>query len=66
MQIRLNNESKEVDDGTTIGGLVDELELKRQFVAVELNQELIPRDQHDKRALADGDEVEIVTFVGGG
>ena len=66
MQIRLNNESKEVDYGMTIGALVDELELKRQFVAVELNQELIPREQHDKHELTNGDEVEIVTFVGGG
>ncbi|MFC1757673.1 sulfur carrier protein ThiS [Planctomycetota bacterium] len=66
MQIRVNNESKEIEKGMSIGKLIDQLELKRQFVAVELNQELIPREQHDAHALTDGDEVEIVTLVGGG
>ena len=66
MRIKLNNEPKDVSDGLSIGQLIDQLELKRQFVAVELNQELIPRENHDGHRLSDGDEVEIVTFVGGG
>ena len=66
MRIKLNNEPKDVSDGLSIGQLIDQLELKRQFVAVELNQELIPRENHDGHQLSDGDEVEIVTFVGGG
>ncbi len=66
MRIQLNNESKEIDAGTSIGQLIDQLDLKRQFVAVELNQELIPRERHDEHSLSEGDAVEIVTLVGGG
>ena len=66
MQIQLNNKTKDIPVGTSIGQLIDQLELKRQFVAVELNQELIPRENHDQHQLSDGDHVEIVTLVGGG
>ncbi|MCA9217326.1 MAG: sulfur carrier protein ThiS [Planctomycetales bacterium] len=66
MQIRINSEQKEIKDGTSIGDLIELLELKRQFVAVELNQELVPREQHDQHVLNDGDQIEIVTLVGGG
>lgn len=66
MQIQLNNDSKTVDAGTSIAQLLDQLGLKRQFVAVELNRELIPRENHDTRLLAEGDQLEIVTLVGGG
>ena len=66
MNIHLNNEPKEIDEGTSIGSLIDQLDLKRQFVAVELNQELIPREKHDDHVLAEGDSIEIVTLVGGG
>lgn len=66
MQIQLNNELQTIEDGISIGQLIDRLELKRQFVAVELNQELIPREKHDDQVLAEGDQLEIVTLVGGG
>ena len=66
MKIRLNNEPRQIDEGTTIGTLIDQLELKPQFVAVELNKELIPREKHDAHVLAENDSVEIVTLVGGG
>lgn len=66
MQIQLNNEQRSIEQGTSIGQLVDQLDLKRKFVAVELNRELVPREQLDARLLSDGDELEIVTLVGGG
>ena len=66
MQILVNGEQSEACSGTTIGAIVDGLELNRSTIAVELNQTLIPREQLDGCELHDGDRIEIVTLVGGG
>jgi len=42
------------------------LSLEPRRVAVERNKQLIPRSQHDQTLLADQDQLEIVTLVGGG
>ena len=51
---------------TTIRRLLDQLKLPTRGIAVEVNQQIVPRDQHAKRELADGDRLEIVSLVGGG
>jgi len=66
MQISVNGQLRQVAEGTTVVGLLDELCLKGKPVAVEVNLELVPRQQHAERQLADGDHLEIVTLVGGG
>ncbi|MFG5104718.1 sulfur carrier protein ThiS [Campylobacter lari] len=45
---------------------VREKQLKIEFIALELNGEIIPRDQFENLILKENDKVEIVTFVGGG
>ncbi len=52
--------------GTSIAALLAELELDSRQVAVEVNLELIPRGLHAERRLEPGDEIEVVTLVGGG
>jgi sulfur carrier protein len=66
VEITLNGQPRQVDDGLTIAGLLDQLRLADKFVAVEVNFELIPRAQHADHHLADSDRLEIVTLVGGG
>lgn len=66
MQIVLNGEEREVDDGLTVSGLLDLLEVPRRYVAVERNREIVPRAQHAETVLVEGDRIEIVTMVGGG
>ena len=66
MQVIVNGESRQIDDGITIAGLLDQLRLADKHVAVEVNLELVPRAQHAGHCLADGDCLEIVTLVGGG
>ncbi len=66
MQITVNGQSRQVAERTTVAGLLDELRLTDKPVAVEVNLELVPRQQHGQRQLADGDRLEIVTLVGGG
>ncbi|PYT02513.1 MAG: thiamine biosynthesis protein ThiS [Acidobacteria bacterium] len=66
MQIKLNGETKDVADGTTLLSLVEQLSLAPERLAVELNQEVIRRAEWPDVKLSDGDRVEIVHFVGGG
>ena len=51
---------------TTLAGLVEQLGMKQDRVAVELNRKIVPRDQWPETHLAEGDQLEIVHFVGGG
>ena len=66
MQIKLNGETKDVAEGTTLLSLVEQLSLAPERLAVELNQEVIRRAEWPDVKLSDGDRVEIVHFVGGG
>jgi len=66
VQVIVNGEPREVAQGTSVAALLDELHLASRPVAVEVNLELIPRDQHAAHRLAEGDRLEIVTLVGGG
>lgn len=65
MTIRVNGEPREVTERTTIRQLVGQFNLVPEKVAIELNRRLIRADKYDQ-PLKTGDEVEIVTFVGGG
>ncbi|MGQ0612440.1 MAG: sulfur carrier protein ThiS [Planctomycetaceae bacterium] len=66
MRIRLNGETLEVARGTTVGSLVDRAVPDRSRVAVERNRAILPRSEYDRHEVAEGDELEIVTLVGGG
>lgn len=66
MRIVLNGEGREVPEGLSVAGLLQRLELRPERVAVERNRELVPRGRHAETPLAEGDELEVVTLVGGG
>ncbi|GGL34449.1 sulfur carrier protein ThiS [Pseudomonas brenneri] len=66
MRIQLNGEPYELPDGETVAALLARLELTGRRVAVELNQDIVPRSQHPDTALAEGDQVEVVHAIGGG
>ncbi len=66
MQIHVNEESREVKPGATVADLITELELEPRYLAVERNQTLVPRREHADCVLGEGDQLEIVTLVGGG
>ena len=65
MQIRLNGEEKNLDDGLTVAQLLDELQIKGPL-AVEINQEICPKTSHQNHQIKPNDVLEIVTIVGGG
>ena len=66
IQVTINGEQRTFDRSLTVAELVDELALKPKGVAVELNREIVPKSQWQQTSVSDGDEIEIVTFVGGG
>jgi len=65
MLIQLNGQQKNFSEGATILAVLEALKLSPDKVAVELNRRLVKTAQYSN-ALTDGDQVEIVTFVGGG
>ena len=65
MTIKVNGQDRDVADGTTVTQLIEQHNLSPDKVAVELNRRLIRSDKY-ATTLKAGDEVEIVTFVGGG
>jgi thiazole synthase len=66
ISIRVNGEHRRVYDGMTLAELASELGLVPEKVAVERNLEIVPRSTLAKVKIEDGDELEIVHFVGGG
>ncbi len=66
MRLLLNGEERDVAGVATIADLVTSLGLDARKVAVERNLEIAPRSTYADTALADGDRIEIVTFIGGG
>ncbi|PCD04036.1 thiamine biosynthesis protein ThiS [Sphingomonas spermidinifaciens] len=66
ISIRVNGEHKRVKDGLTLAELASELGLVPDKVAVERNLEVVPRSTLAQVRVEDGDELEIVHFVGGG
>jgi sulfur carrier protein len=66
MTLTVNGKPQAVVDGLTLAGLLRELGLERNPIAVELNRQVVPRDRHGETRLAEGDRLEIVTLVGGG
>ena len=66
MRITLNGQQETLDSATTLGQLLTQLKLEPIRVAVEINEDLVPRKTFADKALRDGDRIEIVTLVGGG
>jgi thiamine biosynthesis protein ThiS len=66
VSIRVNGEHRRVRAGLSLADLALELGLEPAKVAVERNLEIVPRSLLGETPVEDGDELEIVTFVGGG
>jgi thiamine biosynthesis protein ThiS len=66
MQIIFNGKARELHAGTTIQELLDQLHLDCLQVVVEHNHNIIPRQRLAETALKDGDNLEVIHFVGGG
>ena len=65
-ELVVNGGPVQVPPGTAVAALLDRLGLDRRKVAVERNEEIVPRSTYEATHLAPGDRIEIVHFIGGG
>ncbi len=66
ISVSLNGEARRVAAGLSVAGLLEQLGLDRRKVAVERNEAIVPRSTYDEVLLQQGDQLEIVHFIGGG
>jgi thiamine biosynthesis protein ThiS len=66
MELHINGEPRAFSAPLSLAALIEQLGMKQDRVAVELNRNIVPREQWAATALSDGDHLEVVHFVGGG
>jgi sulfur carrier protein len=66
MQLYVNGDPRDLPAGATVASLVEMLALSGGRIAVEVNEELVPRSTYAEHVLNEGDRVEIVHAIGGG
>jgi sulfur carrier protein len=66
MQIQVNGLAMEFGDGATVSDLIQRMELESKRLAVEVNENIVPRSEHTQFSLSEGDRVEVVHAIGGG
>ena len=66
MQLTVNGETRSLEGAPNVAALLAALGLDARKVAVERNLEIVPKSAYGATALADGDRIEIVHFIGGG
>jgi len=64
--IEFNGETSQIDEKSTVADLLRFAKVESRFCAVELNLEIVPKDQYSAKSLVAGDKIEVVTLVGGG
>lgn len=65
-EILLNGSPHQVPDDLNVADLLDQLDLTRKRVAVEMNGTIVPKSRHAETKLDAGDRIEIVQAIGGG
>lgn len=64
--VRINGEARDIPTGLTVAALLAHLDLHPRMVVVEHNAVILRREQLDETAVNEGDQLELVHFVGGG
>jgi sulfur carrier protein len=66
LQITVNGQRIEIESPMTVEQLLDIVDVPANFLAVEVNADVVPREQYTTHLVGPGDDVEVVTLVGGG
>ena len=66
MRIYVNGEQRDLAPTSSVATLLQSMRLSGQRIAVEVNEEIIPRSRYPEHRLQEGDRVEIVRAIGGG
>ncbi len=66
IQVQVNGKEREIQSGLSVHELVESFDLNPLLIVVELNREVLSRDQFKDVQVSEGDALELVHFVGGG
>lgn len=66
MEVVINGKPEQAENGSTIGSILEKRNIRKEMVAVEVNGEVVKRDDYDSHALKDGDKVEFLYYMSGG
>jgi sulfur carrier protein len=66
IQITVNGRNVEIQSPMTVEQVLDTVDVPPNYLAVEVNADVVPREQYTTRMVGPNDEVEVVTLVGGG
>lgn len=66
IKITVNGNEIEIDGPMSVQQLLETVDVPPNYLAVELNADVVPREQYGQRTVQAGDDVEVVTLVGGG
>jgi sulfur carrier protein len=66
VNLMVNGRTESVPPGLTVAELLARLQLPQKGIAVEVNEQIIPRARHAEHPLTEGDRLEVVSLVGGG
>lgn len=66
MNVTINSQARTINTAMTLSALLDEMGLDDKRIAIEYNRDILTREQFPTITLQEGDNIEIVNFVGGG
>ncbi|MBI4743251.1 MAG: sulfur carrier protein ThiS [Actinobacteria bacterium] len=66
MEVVVNGKPEQTEDGSTIASILEKRNIRKEMVAVEVNGEVVKRDDYDSLVLKDGDKVEFLFYMSGG
>ena len=66
IQIYINGKKKNIDSNCNLISIIDEFSLKNKLVAIEINQEVIPKSNYKTKKINKNDRIEILELIGGG
>ena len=66
MEIFVNGKSRQIEESCSVRQLLENMEIIGQRLAVEINEEIVPKSRHAEHLFHEGDKVEIVHAIGGG
>lgn len=64
--ITVNGRTVELNEPMTVEQMLDRVDVPPNYLAVEVNAEVVPREEYTAHVIQDGDQIELVTLVGGG
>ena len=66
IQIYINGKKKNINSNCNLINIIEEYSLKNQLIAIEINQEVVPKSSYKTKKINKNDKIEILELIGGG